>query len=199
MNKIIGLVVSWENKIFSLTKTWSLTKKVGAIACCWLALFVAIYYSIIAENNHKFILLKKEQHELSATLKQQRILIAKLLTQRGSYSKLQTQYKKYNQMLNNKINMASLLRYLTECAQNQEVVLSSIVPGTKTKQDWLVSYPLQISAAGSFHQLANFMTAVSNGKYLLVMNDFKLTADKNNQLILQTLFAILQNNNANTH
>jgi type IV pilus assembly protein PilO len=192
MKKILKKI---EDKIFAYTKAWSLAKKIGVVGGCWVLFLIIIYFIVVAGEHRKFINVKAGEQELAAKLQQQQKQIPRLLLEQKKFLQLQKTYAKYNNLLGSKIKIASLLRYLADSAKQQNVVLQNIQPQPAIKKAWLIEYPIQITVLGNYSQITSFMHKILNGEYFIVLDDFKLTADKSfKQLTLQTTIVFSQNN-----
>lgn len=83
--------------------------------------------------------------------------------------------------------MPSLLEDISRTGLASGLELRAFQPTAEVNKDFYVELPVDITAQGGYHAIGRFVSDVANLQRLATFHDFKITADKDERLIVKIM------------
>lgn len=157
-----------------------------------LLLFLVGYFFTANRLNNKLTIVKQSNNELIKKLTTQQQQLNKLLNYKQKIAKMGIVYEQLKNQLNQKIDIALVIKELAKTAINNSIELNSVRPLPVNKKSLVIIYPLQINANGSYKNFSSFAKDLIDLPYFAILQDIKIikSEDNYNFLNIQALILI---------
>lgn len=158
--------------------SWPLPGKIGVIVLMMVIILGLGYYF---DTSDQVVTLETKQKAQQAKLDEFRTKYKKaanLQAYRDQMESMQETFKSLLQQLPKNTEIAGLLDEISYAASGSGVDLLSHKYLNESKKEFYIEKPIQILATGSYHQIADFVSRVSELPRIVTLHDFKLEPAK---------------------
>lgn len=162
--------------------TWPLPGKIVVIVAVMLAILGLGYYFDTSDQVVELEAAQKVETQKLEEFRTKYKKAANLQAYRDQMDAMQETFKSLLQQLPKNTEIPGLLDSISFAASGAGVDLLSHTYLAENKKEFYIEKPIQILATGSYHQIADFVSRISDLPRIVTLHDFKLepakTADR---------------------
>ncbi len=152
---------------------WVLIFVIGA-----LLLYGGYRYFIEPEQN-SLARMERAENQLRETFLIKKELVVNLPAYRDQMVEIQDRFGVVLKQLPNKTEVPALLIDISQAGLSRGLTFSQFKPGNRRTEEFYVTLPISIKVAGSYHQLAEFISDLAALPRIVTLGDMKIGRGKN--------------------
>lgn len=155
---------------------WPLPVKIGVMAIMSILVFGLGYYLIIQPNIDQYNSLTLKEEKLKTEFETLQRKASNLNAYKNQMEVMQERFGNMLKQLPTQNEMPSLLEDISKTGIASGLNFELFAPSPEIKHDFYIELPIQIVVIGNYHQLATFLSRVSEMSRIVTLHDFVLEA-----------------------
>lgn len=155
---------------------WPMPIKIGVLAIMSILIFFLGYYLIIQANIEQLDTLTRKEEKLKTEFELLQHKASNLNAYKNQMALMQERFGNMLKQLPTQNEMPSLLEDISKTGIASGLTFELFAPSPEIKHDFYIELPIQIVVIGNYHQLAIFLSRVSQMSRIVTLHDFVIEA-----------------------
>lgn len=155
---------------------WPLPVKIGVMAIMSILVFGLGYNLVIQPNIDQYNSLSLKEEKLKTEFETLQRKASNLNAYKNQMEVMQERFGNMLKQLPTQNEMPSLLEDISKTGIASGLTFELFAPAPEIKHDFYIELPIQIVVIGNYHQLATFLSRVSEMSRIVTLHDFVLEA-----------------------
>jgi type IV pilus assembly protein PilO len=158
---------------------WPLPVRAAAIAICFVLLSAAfVWFGVWNRNKDELARLEGEEVKLREEFKSKHAKAVNLELYKEQLAEIETSFGAMLRQLPGRTQMDALLNDISQSG-NGVVQQEEFTPQGEVPKDFYAEKPIRIRVSGSYHQLAEFVSAIAALPRIVTLHDAQVTTRRN--------------------
>jgi len=168
---------------FNTIGVWPGPVKILLLIFLFALILVGGYFFHIKDLNLAFDRVKQKETQLRKQYEQKAFQVANLEAYRQQMVELEKSFGALLAQLPSDTEVPGLLEDITEIGYGSSMEIASITLQPEKAAEFYVELPIKIVARGGYHDFGSFVSGVAGLPRIVTLHDFKISKDRNGNLL----------------
>ena len=174
MIDISGIASSFQDVDYADISSWPAALKLIASLLIGIGILVAMYMLLYQPKLESLEAAKLTEVDLKAEFAEKQKLAVNLPAYQEQMVEIKERFASVLRQLPEESEVPALLTDISEAGVEQGLVFQGFKPSRPEQKNFYVRLPIKIQASGTYHQLADFISAIANFRRVVTVGDLEI-------------------------
>ncbi len=171
---------SLGNVDYNDISSWPYILKIFASLLLGIAILVGIFFVFYQPKMKEIETAETKESNLKVEFERKQKLAVNLPAYEEQMIEIKDRFDEVLRKLPDQSEVPALLKDISEAGLEQGLVFERFKPARPEQKNFYVQLPIEIEAAGGYHQLASFISAIANFDRVVTLGDLEISRNKSN-------------------
>lgn len=172
-----------QNLTIKTIYAWPLAPRLISFAVIFIFSMGVGYYLNLSSLQKELADAKQQESDLRQQLELVIAKNAELTAEEAKFNALEALQKQWQQKLMHHAELPELLKEILKIGGTDQLYFTLLNPGVEVADGIFDKLPIKMTVVGSYHQIAHFLDQIANLPKIIVIGDFTLSNETNNDLL----------------